>query len=141
MPIEHHVHHDLGLVVSTLAGAIDDAMLLGAYRDLYGGSEWRPGFHELVDMRQADMSGVSAAALRDLSAIVEKSLGGEVESFRTAILALSDLPFGLARMYGTYADPLTEDVHVFRDVHAALDWLDVAPADRAALLAELTAVD
>jgi hypothetical protein len=42
---------------------------------------------------------------------------------RRAIVAPTDLAFGMARMFATYAGQASQDVRVFRDMAAAEAWL------------------
>ena len=81
--------------------------------------------NELLDTRTADMTGVSADALRKLAAMVESRLAELVIEFKTAVIASDDLPFGLARLYEMVSDESPEAVHVFRAVPPALEWLNV----------------
>lgn len=124
-------------MVSSLDGEVDDRILLEAYERLYRGPDWRPGYSELADLRRCDMRQVTADGLRRLSRLAQSAVGDAAVSFRTAVVVEDDLPFGLARMYGTFADTLAEDVQVFRDEGEAIEWLAVPEEARAAVLAEL----
>ena len=44
---------------------------------------------------------------------------------RRAIVAASPAVFGLARMFGTYAESAEQNVHVFADMDKACAWLDL----------------
>lgn len=46
------------------------------------------------------------------------------EGTRHAIVATSDQPFGMARMFASFSERIGQDVRVFRDVTAAEAWLD-----------------
>jgi hypothetical protein len=125
MPILHKIDEKLGIVLSTWIGIVSDADAVPAYRQLYEDKRWKPGFHEIVDLREADVSGVTSRGLRAVSGMVDDYTGEECEEFRTAVIAPKDLPFGVARIYQAISDETPERVRVFRDVKTALEWMNV----------------
>ena len=98
MPIFHEINKKSGVVVSSWVGEIHDLEVLPSYKQLYENSLWRPGFHELVDLRNVDINAVSSETIRKLSSVVEKYTKGKCHGFKTAVVANNDIPFGLARM-------------------------------------------
>jgi hypothetical protein len=125
VPILHTINEELGVVLSSLVGAISDSDLLPSYKQLYENEKWKPGFHEIVDLRNAQMNGVTSEGLRQLSSLVESYTNGKCESFKTAVIAPEDLPFGLARIYAAISSETPERVMVFRDLNKAFEWLGI----------------
>ena len=125
MPILHTINKELGVVLSSLAGDISDADLLSSYKELYESECWQPGFHEIVDLRNAQMGGVTSDGLRRVSSMVESFTKGKCEEFKTAFIAPDDLPFGIARMYEVLSSETPENVMVFRDLNKAFKWLEI----------------
>jgi hypothetical protein len=125
MPILHTINEELGVVLSTWMGSVSDDNVVEAYRQLYMDKRWKPGYHEIADMRDVDVSGLTGKGVREVSAMVESYTRGKCERFKTAVIASEDLPFGLARMYEAVSDESPESVRVFRDVKAALEWMEV----------------
>ena len=126
--ITHTVHIDLALLVTTWSGSVTDSEMVAAYRAAYADHRWAPGFNEVTDMRTADVRSISADGLRRVRAVVAESLAGFTGSFKTAVLAPSDLQFGVSRMYEMMAAESPEAVRVFRDVDEAAAWLEVPVA-------------
>jgi len=126
MPILHTINRDLKLVMSSWVGDISDSDLLPSYRKLYDDASWQPGFSEIVDLRDAELSSVTSEALRRLASMVDGYTRGKCEQFKTAVIAPSNLPFGIARMYEVYADTSPEDVKVFRDLKPAFEWIGIS---------------
>lgn len=122
MPIEWKFHLAHKLVVTTFSGGISDDEILSFYRELYESPEWEPGFHELVDLRDADMS---TNCLKDLTLLVQTYMKSPEEGSKSAVLAPHDLPFALARFYESASEDSPEQVHTFRNKAGALSWLDV----------------
>jgi hypothetical protein len=65
---------------------------------------------------------VEATSLRE-AATTFRGLDTTVFETRVAILATSDVAFGLARMYQSFRGDSTVEFEVFRDRAAALEWL------------------
>ena len=125
MTILHTINEEHGIVLSSLVGAIADADLLPSYKQLYENKRWKPGFHEIVDLRDAQMDGVTGEGLRRLSSLVEGYIAGKCDGFKTAVIAPEDLPYGLARLYEAVSEESPENVMVFRDLNQALEWIGV----------------
>ena len=125
MPITHSILVQRRLVVTRLSGDIRDEEMLEAYRQLYSDPRWSPGFHEIADFRTANMRQVSNEAVARVGQLSERMAKGI--PFKTAVIAPTDLPFGLARMYEALAAESPEEVTVFRDEASALAWLELGP--------------
>ena len=123
MAILHTINQEHGVVLSTWVGVISDSDLLQSYKQLYEDERWKPGFHEIVDAREAQVSDVTSTGLRRLSSMVEGYVAGV--GFRTAIVASKDLHFGLARLYEAVSDASPETVMVFREMDEAIEWIGV----------------
>jgi hypothetical protein len=115
------------LVVAAQTGTTSDADLLASYEAFFGGPEFDPANDLLVDLRGADSSSRSTAALRRLVAILVPSLQGTSRRLQVAVVAPADLSFGLARMTRAFADELPWRFAVFRTLEEALAWLDRPP--------------
>lgn len=126
-PISHRIHPDPGVVVTVWTGPATDAQMQDSHRALYASPSWRPGMHELVDLRAADLSGITLQGMRELAAIVGRAVAGSTEPpFRTALLVSSALEFGMARLYEGHQADAVGDVQVFRTEHEALGWLGLS---------------
>jgi hypothetical protein len=84
--------------------------------------EIRPDFSLLIDLRQAQGSGVSSAGVR---ALAERPLVLSPGS-RRAVVVPSDLGFGMARMYELLSEDRGGGTRVFRDYGEARRWLEVS---------------
>jgi hypothetical protein len=128
MAIKHKIDEKRGFVLSTLVGAISDDDLIAAYRELYEDQRWKPGYKEVVDLRRAEMEGVTGEGLRRLSALVEHYVPKRSDQFKTALVASDELPFGLGRMYEAISAESPENAMVFKKLDQALDWIGIDPS-------------
>lgn len=125
MPISFTIYEDRGFLLSTWSGVISDPELLSSYKQLFENERYKPGFHEIADLRNAEMSGVTGEGYRRLSMLVENHLKGKCEGFRSAIIADEDYVFGMSRMYEMISGEELEEVMVFREPYEAAKWLGI----------------
>lgn len=128
MPILHTIRTDLKLIVSVHIGAVPDDEFLQSYRTLYAEPDFEIAFDHLVDLRRAQSNTRSASALQTIALIVEQRHKGSEHSPKTAIIAKSDVSFGLSRMYQAFSNSVPGERKIFKAPEAALAWLG-APAD------------
>lgn len=123
MPITFHVLPARNLIVSRYWGEIGDAEFIESYRRLCARPDVRPGSRELVDLRDVTDMPITASAMREVAEIVETFLGDEGQTMQTAVIASTELEYGLSRMYQAFASASPEQVEVFRSPEEALAWL------------------
>lgn len=133
MPARYALHPDLGVVVTRFQGAVTDEEFVGLYRALLADPLYREGTNELADLREIASFAITASALREVEAWTRRRYSGATTSFRTAIVAPSDLSFGIGRMYEVFAADGPEAVSVFRGAQMALRWLGLQDMDLAGL--------
>ena len=127
MPISHHIDRDQRLVIATPNGVMTDADIFGYQQEVWS-QPGNAGYDELIDMTavaEVEFFSVDRVAeLADLSG----SMDQPGSRSKLAIVATTDLHFGLARMYQAHremAKPGTKTVHVFSSRAEALEWLGV----------------
>ena len=125
MPISFRILDEHALVVCTYLGEITDAILLEAWDDFYRHNSIKRGYNEISDLRQAKVTAVTSRGLRDLVALVDKYPSAVEEVHKTAIIASTDLAYGMSRLYEGISSDLPEIIKVFREPLAALEWLGV----------------
>jgi predicted phage-related endonuclease len=135
MPVTYQIDHDQRLVIATPHGKLTDADIFGYQQEVWSRLEVR-GYNELIDMAGVSeiefISTKRVAFLADLSA----SMDPPALASKLAIIATTDLHFGLARMYETYRETAkqgTKAVRVFRNRSEAARWLGagIQPASEA----------
>jgi hypothetical protein len=126
LPCTWHIDVARRLATLEARGRVDVADMADAAMAMLGDPAFVPGTAQLVDL-----SGVEASdgSWRALASLAERGKDTEpaarLEGGRLAIVAPSDLAFGLARMYTVAAEPLPLEARAFRDRHDALAWLGV----------------
>lgn len=104
------------------------------YEAATGDPRYRDGMALVFDVTGADFSEVSISVLRAYLLRMRthaSTLRGGAPDLPVAIVAPSDLAFGIGRMFASMASGEFERPRVVvRTLEAALDWLRRGPADR-----------
>jgi hypothetical protein len=129
MPIAYRVDHEVGLVVAAGQGILTDADVFGYQRDVWS----RPdvtGYNELIDMTQVTQFAVpSADRVRDLARLAAR-MDDTGSRTRLAVVASTDVAFGLGRMFQSYRQldrRGTKEMAIFRTMEEALTFLQIEP--------------
>jgi hypothetical protein len=109
------------LVRVRVHGTLSDADLLEGDRALRDDPEFDPAYYQLVDLREADGSSVTAAGIGSLAARPPLF----TPTARRAIVVRSELGFGMGRMFELQRDGQSGEIRVFRDLQQARSWLDL----------------
>lgn len=125
--IQFHTDTEHGVRIATFHGTVDNRELLHAYGAQLADPGYDARLDDLVDLRAVQGLDLGAAALRELMKLFSRvdALG---YATRLAIVAPSDLGYGLGRMYEMMRAGAPEEIGVFRDVAEALAWL-ASPAE------------
>ena len=113
-------------VFSRLSGRLTDRDLLEAQDQFERRVAWTEGASEIIDLTDADLSGVSMKVMPQLAdrfqAYFERA---GVEHARIAICGPSDLQFGTGRVFEVWASRNdVPTVGIFRDRESAHRWLE-----------------
>ena len=124
MPITFHFRPEENLVVCIHKGSRSD--ILESYKSMYENDSFDISMNRLVDVRQVGSSDISKPdSLEQLASFTKSQFAGVKLDVRPkiAIIAPSDIGFGMSRMYEIYSDVIPWDLVVFRSVESALAWL------------------
>jgi hypothetical protein len=113
--------HNLAILVHV--GSIPDEEFLAFYKSLYDRDALHPSMNLLVDLREADSRPRSSMVLRQLAEFMQVTHTGTTTRPKVAVVAPKDLSFGLAQMYGAFADSVPWEFVAFRAMDAAVAWL------------------
>ena len=125
MPLDHQVDEEENVLVSRATGVLDAATLLSHMENVRSEARLRPGFRSFVDLSGADLCQLDANTVRRAAEVTRGFDRGQ-EPVRVAVLAPTDVAFGLARMYAALVESLQREVRVFREADAARAWLGIA---------------
>ena len=120
MPVQYRIDKALKVVFSTGVGRLSEEDLLGHEGRLCADASFNPRFWQLYDFRDADVSDISPGCIEILAqSTIFKS------GTRAAIVVGSNLAYGLARMFQALREGSRKNIRVFRDMGAALTWLEL----------------
>jgi hypothetical protein len=128
VPASYQIHPARALVLSLGWGILSDADIREHYRQLRDDPAFDPAFRQLADIRDVSRVEASIPTIRD-----EARTWTFAPEARRALVARSDAPYGLARLFAAYWALEGGAVEVFRDLDDAARWLGVSTADTVAL--------
>jgi hypothetical protein len=123
MPIECQHDHDPAVIMAHGTDRLTDHDVLNTATVLFDAMAVTPNLTMLVDLRAVTHCTVSSATIHVLADLHRRPAQQRGHA-RVAIVASTDLAFGLSRMYATQVDGPAIDVGVFRDIHQGQAWLD-----------------
>ncbi|MFI5281286.1 MAG: hypothetical protein ACHQU1_12390 [Gemmatimonadales bacterium] len=132
MPAAYTIDESRSIVLSRAWGVVTDGDLFAHARTLAADPRFRPHFRHFSDFRDSTRTDITRTGLRHHS-----NLNPFGQGARRAIVVGSDVVYGMGRMYQVMRAEDGDELEVFRDADLAFDWLGIAAADRAALLALL----
>lgn len=118
MPYAYQIDRRRRLVISRWWGVTTDEELIELYEHLRSDPQFDSSYSELVDVRDVERyetAGITIEAVARLRIFAP--------GVQRAAIAPSDVGFGLARMFATYAENQGHLVEVFRSEREARDWL------------------
>jgi hypothetical protein len=132
MPITITVNTAERVRYSVFSGTINDKDLLDAYARSLQAPDFDPTLNGLVDARAVRRVDVTPAGLRHLADLIQTVDRLQLPT-KVAIVAESDVAFGMARMYQSIrADGGAPSEHrVFREMSEAREWLGLGPENGA----------
>ena len=115
----YHIDLDKRRVTSTVTGVIGDTDLQEHMNALGEDPDFGEDLDQLMDLTGASKIEVTSAMVRDSFQASPFGSGS-----RRAIVASSDLAFGLARMFQILRDDHPDEIEVFRGIEEAGRFLD-----------------
>ncbi|HEX7926250.1 MAG TPA: hypothetical protein VF678_01585 [bacterium] len=128
MPLSVRVDPVRSLAVLRGTGVLTAADLLRASNELTSHPAFGAGLRQLIVLEITS----STIVFGDVIAY-RKHRAKAVHSQRIALVAASDLAYGVARQYATAYQQPDQEIRVLRDLAPACEWLDVTVPDVAAV--------
>ncbi len=121
MTVNHVIDAELGVVFTTLRGAVTFKEFARHLQDLDGDPDFRPDMMELLDGNDA---GTDEFDVEQMMSFKDSYVWGP--GARRALVCNSDLVFGLFRMFQITSGDAHGEIKLFRDIDEARTWLGLA---------------
>ena len=127
MPIAYKIYGSHKLCYSVWTGNISPDEVLSFQRNMYQDSKWKPGFNEIVDVRNLVLESINMDDLFKLSKVAGDYTHGKNHPFKTAVVVDNLFIEGLAETYKALlsAPDTLEELKVFFQLKDAFDWLGI----------------
>ncbi len=123
MAIKYQIDPEMGVIYVNLAGKVCDDEFSAALDQALRDPDYHVGMSGLIDFRAVERFDVSTRVIREAVTTIAKTMNGFKYPWRTAIVAPTDMVYGLSRMYQILREGSMEEVGVFRDAGDAGKWL------------------
>lgn len=118
-------YRELNLVVMEFAERVDDRGLLNHLLAVYDHPDFVPGMDEISSFLNTEDVQVSASGLREIARSFPRPGHERAAPNNVAVVTRTQLGYGLARLYGAYADREGRvTMEVCATIDEAADWLD-----------------
>lgn len=118
MPFGYHIDLPRGLVLTRAWGVVTNRDLFGHATALARDPQFRRDMRQLADFRGMTDVGFDSASVHAMVGLNPFGKGA-----RRAVLVPTDVGYGMVRMYQMLRDPALDELDVFRQLDAALEWL------------------
>jgi hypothetical protein len=125
MPFEIEIDVGRSLVVVVVTGVVSDDDLVQGTEYLRGHPDFRPHFDQLVVGTAVERLDVTREGVMKLTSGDPIFAGPS----RRALVAPSQLGFGMSRMFELLRDGRAGEINVFRSEQEALQWLGLGPLE------------
>jgi hypothetical protein len=122
--VRYEIDEERGLALVVYEGEVSAQQLAQVSEALLRDPGYQHVTRQLADLRRCTGLPVLAEELRDLAQHVAAS--DRRPGVRLAVVAPTDVMFGMARLYSAHREPSTMEVAVFRDLTEAHAWLGLA---------------
>jgi len=127
MPISFRIDKRLGLLTTTGTGEVTDEEMKEYGERLRSDPDLAHVTREISDFRGAKVS-VMPLRLAEIARMHTRAFSAGQRT-RCAVLVSSELVYGFVRMYAVCAEPLGHEVHPFRSMAEAREWLGLERED------------
>jgi len=121
MPVTYKIDHSRGLIRTKCSGAVTFEEVLDHFQVLQGDPECPACLSVLLDFSELQTT-PDSAQLRTVNHAIA-SIRSRVQFDVCAIVATTDVMFGIGRMFEILAEKQFRVIHVFRSVTDAEAWL------------------
>ena len=121
MSLDMKYDDEKNILYGSYKGAFTVDQFEAQLKEIVSGADFPPDVPTIWDLSETDISKFDRDFIQQLLAIRERfpSRGDAL----IAVVASSDLTFGISRMYASHGDALPQRVRVFRTIAEAEAWL------------------
>ena len=117
--MNYRIDQERGIVFTRGWGELSTRQLFDVMSQILLDPRFDPGYRSLGDLR--DVTSITVDTFATAQAAASPLFA---DGTRRAIVASSDVAFGMARMFASFSERSGQEVRVFRDMQLAEAWLD-----------------
>jgi hypothetical protein len=125
MPINYRFIRSKRLILAKGTDPLTDADCSLHAHSVLTHPDFKPGFVELLDLRKATAGKLTSEGVFQTARAVKPHMSRLVRS-KLAIVAAEEVMYGMARMYQLFIGEIFENIHAFRNIGEALDFIGLS---------------
>jgi hypothetical protein len=110
------------ILIGTFDGELTIEMVQSAFKEIVSSSEYPPDISTIWDIRKLDLTSVDRQ-LMDKIIYFRQGINSIRGAAKIALVADSELSFGLGRMYEGLSGSLAQEMSIFKSMEEAEKWL------------------
>jgi len=124
MPVKTVIDIEQNLVVHVITESFRMTDIEPAWKAMLADPQFEAGMNVLWDFSKGTHAiEFSTSDIQNIVTMTAGHIKQRGARYRLALLATQDLFFGLSKMFEAYGDEIPIEIHVFRSMEEALDWL------------------
>lgn len=124
MSVETIIDTDNNLVTHTVIKGFGIADIEPAWLAMLSSPDFKSGMNVLWDFRLAAHTDMfSNSDIQEIASMTARHIQLRGTDYKLVLLASRDLYFGFSKMFEAYGNQIPIEIHVFRVMDEALDWL------------------
>ena len=125
MPVTTSYNKNDGFIHHILTGDITEVDIIEAFDNSLAVPDLKPDSHVIWDFREVHLPNLADTMnqLKALAGYIKSKERNRSEGYKVALVANSDLLFGMARMYQVVASSLPVQFRVFKKIKEAEGWI------------------
>ena len=123
MSIESRIIPEMHTILRTVTGSLSPADIDNAIAETLHHPAFEKGMHVIWELSDADISNVQSDELLEIIEVIRNSVEQRGSHYKIAVVANSNLAFGISRMFEGFGGGLPLAIGIHRSMEAACRWI------------------
>ena len=124
MPVETIIDTSRNIIIRTATGLLTLEEAQQAFVSLLSHPDFKQDMHVIWDMNEADISHLTSDQFMTMIEFIQHHTDSRGDNYKIALIASSDLTYGMSRMFESHGYKLPVSIRVFRELAQAYSWIE-----------------
>lgn len=123
MSIKTTINNETNIIVRTVSGPLSASDIKQAFNASLQEEDFQKNMHVIWDLTDAEISNIKSEDMFDVIDHILKLMDERGSDYKIAIVAPSDLAFGVSRIFKAYGSGLPVSINVLKNMQQACNWI------------------